>query len=241
MENTNEIIISLSTSPNRIYHIEHLIKTMKNQTIRPTKIVLNLPYLFKRTKLTYDNIPDFITNDSIIKINRCEDIGPSTKIIPTIKFASSPETIIISIDDDIEYKENMIEILLKYSNQYPNAVITGESIMKLPNNKAQIIEGYSSVLYKRKFIEDFDYNILLKYPIFCYLADDLIISNHLKKKNIDIIVVGNDKPYKNVNLDYGNGPDALKNGANGISNNNMDNYKKCSNYLKEKDQLYIDL
>jgi len=236
---SQEIIVSLSTSPTRIVHIEHLIQTLTNQTIPPDKIVLNLPYVFKRTNDTFEKIPEFITQNPLVEINMCEDIGPATKVIPTAKLASSPDSIIISVDDDIEYKNNMIEILLDHSKDNPNAAITGESYMRLNNNTSELVEGYSSVLYKRKFIDDLDPEVILNYPKFCYLADDFIISNHLRKKNIDVVVVNGDKPFGDIYLEYGNGEDALRNGANNNSKNNIDNYQKCSNHLKETGYLYI--
>ena len=234
-----EIIVSLSTSPTRIVHIEHLIQTLTNQTIPPDKIILNLPYVFKRTNDTFEKIPDFITQNPLVEINMCEDIGPATKVIPTAKLASSPDSVIISVDDDIEYKNNMIEILLDHSKDNPNAAITGESYMTLNDNKSELVEGYSSVLYKRKFIDDLDPDVILNYPKFCYLADDFIISNHLRKKNIDVVVVKGDKPFGDIYLEYGNGKDALRNGANNNSKSNIDNYQKCSKHLKEMGSLYI--
>jgi len=241
--NNNEILISLSTSPKRINNIGPLLETLSNQTIKPNKIILNLPYLFKRTNSTFNTIPDFITNNNLIYINWCNDIGPATKIIPTVKLAKSPNSILISVDDDIEYKNTMVEILLNYSNKYPDAVITGESFMRLSNDKkiitAELVEGYSSVLYKKKHLVDLSEEIIKNYPIYCKLADDYIISNYLRKKNILIIVVNTEKPYDNIYVSYGNNEDALRNGADKISNGNIDNYIKCSNYLKSINDLYI--
>lgn len=246
-----EIFISLSTSPKRIENIGPLIKTLSTQTVKPTKIVLNLPFVFKRTNTTFNELPDFVTTNPLVYVNWCEDIGPSTKVIPTTKLASSPESILISVDDDIEYKPTLVETLLKYSDKHPEAVITGESFMRLPStnksNKdtstqyAELVEGYSSVLYKKKHIADFSEDVIINYPKFCYLADDFIISNHLRKKGIPIVVITskNDKPYGEIFLSYGNGDDSLRNGANGNSNGNIDNYKKCANHLKSKNELYI--
>jgi len=246
-----EIFISLSTSPKRIENIGPLIKTLSNQTVKPTKIVLNLPFIFKRTNTTFSELPDFVTNNPLVYINWCEDIGPSTKVIPTVKLASSPESILISVDDDIEYKPTLVETLLKYSDKHPEAVITGESFMRLPSSNnsnkdtstqyAELVEGYSSVLYKKKHIADFTEETILNYPKFCYLADDFIISNHLRKKGVPIVVITstNDKPYGEIFLSYGNGDDSLRNGANGNSNGNIDNYKKCASHLKSKNDLHI--
>jgi hypothetical protein len=182
----------------------------------------------------------------LVHVNRCEDIGPATKILPTVKLFKDPSTILISIDDDIEYRENFIETLLKYHQMSPDAVITGESYMRLPNKEnviyAELVEGYSAVLYQKRHLENFDIEELKQYPKECYFADDFILSNYLKKNQIDIVVANEpagNKTTKNIYLDYGNGEDALRNGADGNTNGNIENYEKCSRYLDSKGELYI--
>jgi hypothetical protein len=241
----------MTTSPKRIVHIEPLLSCITNQTIKPKQIILNLPYVFKRTNTEFDKIPDFIENNPLVRINRCEDIGPSTKILPTATLFSDPETIIISVDDDIEYRSNFIETLLKYSKKHPDAVITGQSFMRIPPPDdvvdktaiyAEMVEGYSAVLYKKKFLDFIRIEDLVKYPKFCYMADDFILSNFLRKHGIPIIVTDEpdeNKTTVNIYLDYGSQSDALKAGADGTTNGNIDNYKKCSSYLKSNNDLYI--
>ena len=68
------------------------------------------------------------------------------------------------------------------------------------------------------------------------------ISNYLKKEGIDIVITNepkNNKTTVDIFLDYGNNKDALRNGADGNTNGNKENYKKCSKYLKSKNELYI--
>jgi hypothetical protein len=246
-----KIVISMTTSPKRIVHIESLLTILSNQTTPPNQIVLNLPYVFKRTNMEFGQIPEFVENNPLVRVNRCEDIGPATKILPTAGLFTDPETIIISVDDDIEYRNNFIETLLTYSKKHPDAVITGESFMRIdaPEDAkdktavyAELVEGYSAVLYKKRFLDNIPIADFVKYPKFCYMADDFLLSNFLRKQNISIIVadepVGN-KTTVNIYLDYGSKDDALKNGADGTTKNNIDNYKKCSNYLKENGDLYI--
>jgi hypothetical protein len=250
-DGTPQIIVSMTTSPKRIINIQPLLECISNQTIKPDKIVLNLPYVFKRTNMKFDNIPGFVENNPLVQINRCDDIGPSTKILPTGVLFNDPNTIIISVDDDIEYRSNFIETLLKYSTKYPEAVITGESFMRVtpPDDAldktatyADLVEGYSAVLYKKKFLDTININDITNYPKYCYMADDFLLSNLLKKQGIPIIVANEPSENKttvNIYLDYGSQEDALKNGADGTSKDNIDNYKKCSNYLKKNDDLYI--
>jgi hypothetical protein len=241
-----EIIVTMTTNPTRIKNLQPLLATLSNQTVPPTAIVMNIPHVFKRTNESYE-IPEFITSNPLVRVNRCEDIGPATKIIPTVALFADPETILISVDDDIEYRNNLVETLLKYSNMDPDAAVTGESYMfteEVDGKKyGELVEGYSSVLYKKKFFDHFDQETLKNYPKFCYFADDFILSNYLRKHHIRILIVDEpdeNKPAAKIFLDYGNGDDALRNGANGQTKGNIDNYQKCSNYLKENNDLHIN-
>jgi len=245
--NSENIVISLTTSPNRISKIEQVLDRIMNQTVVPSAIVLNLPFVFKRTSEKFGEIPQFIASNPIIKINRCEDIGPSTKVLPTSELFTDPETIIISIDDDTLYKETMIETLLHYHRLFPETVITGLDhflkidtpsnidTSKIPQNMhfSEFIEGYSGVLYTKDILDKI--NISKEYiesiPNYCFQADDFIISNYLVKHKIPIFTVGLDKTIE-TQLEYGYGTDALHAGANGTNSGNQDNYEKCTSYMQ---------
>ena len=175
--NKDRVVVSLTTSPQRINYIKPVIDAMLNQTRKPDRIYLNLPKIFLRNNSTFDTpLPDFITNNKLIYVNFCDDIGPATKIIPTISIEQHPETKILSIDDDIYYPPTLIDQYLKYSSFFDNCIITGSSFInnnsdidkrwfenKIQNLKTtphnylfngklvDLIEGFSGVLYKRKY------------------------------------------------------------------------------------------
>jgi hypothetical protein len=249
------IYISLTTSPTRIDKIEHLLKSLSEQTIKPYKIVLNLPHVFKRTNQTFDKIPEFINKYPLVQINRVDDIGPITKIIGSLNVVENPEDIIISVDDDIKYNENMIEILTEIGTIFPNAAVTGTTFILDENidgiQYVKLVEGYGGVLYRKKFFDNFNVDELNKMDKVCFFADDLIISNHLSKNKIKMILADKSNKYlKDVYLDYGSGNDALKNGADNVmtipaeevgkhGSVNTFNYIKCTAYLKQNNDYYI--
>lgn len=241
--NNNEtIIVSLSTSPKRIFKIESVLQCiLKNQTLIPDKIVLNLPYVFKRNNSTFkDPLPSYIINNEKIHINFTEDIGPITKILPTTKLYSDPDAIIISIDDDIWYPPHMIEQLVSVARKYPNAVVTGSAshIGKRTENGIQyvdFIEGFNGVLYRQKHLANFPIEEISKFPRACYLGDDLILSNYLKKHNIPIISA----PFTVVPLEYGKEEDALHK-SHLTPNFYGHDYNGCVNYLKSQNNYYLN-
>jgi hypothetical protein len=244
----NRLVVTMTTSPQRISKIKPVIDCIMLQTITPNRIYLNLPYIFKRNNSTFDTpLPTFITNNPLIYVNWCEDIGPATKIIPTVQLETDPETLIMSIDDDIYYPPKLLETFLAFSNIYPNACITGSSFIddktkKTPHEKygtyVQLLEGFSGVLYKQKFLKNIDISLIHQYKCF-YLSDDFYLSNELLKQNIPIIKISGlyDAIHNIKPLEYGLNSDALH--KQFILGNHL-NYKKCSDILKKRNELYID-
>jgi hypothetical protein len=250
------VIISLTTSPKRISQIKPTLDRIMEQTVLPDAIVLNLPHVFKRNGETFGDLPEFITTNPLVKINRCEDIGPATKILPTAKLYSDPETIIISIDDDILYTPNMIETYLKYSSMFPDVVVSSSSNYlrsappkninesDLPPNTyfSEFLEGYSGVLYKKRFLDiimkDLTDEYILQLPKYCFQSDDFLLSNSLTRNGIPIFIINKSDIVEHP-LEYGEGKDALHHGANETSLGNDDNYNKCARFMRETNGVYI--
>jgi len=115
-------IISLSSIPSRFRNIYETISSIKSQSIKPSKIILNLPKFYNRFgKLDLKEIP--VIDGLEVKI--CEsDFGPATKIIPTLK-SSNPDQKIIYCDDDIIYGKNWAESLLKINQHSPDCCVCG--------------------------------------------------------------------------------------------------------------------
>lgn len=261
------IVVSLTTSPQRIHNIKPVLDCMINQTLKPQRIYLNLPRVFKRNGSKFEKLPDFITKNPLIHVNFCDDIGPATKIIPTIYHEQDPETYILSIDDDIYYPNYTIEHFIKYQELFPHFILTGTSYLqslipsdieltkntqtKIPGFKGavvQILEGYSGVFYKRKFFKDALIKDFYKHinNHYCRFGDDFYLSNLFKKYNTRIVSInftikftGFDKNYI-CPLDYGLKQDALHLGGMGITGGNKNNYKQASEYLNSIGELYIN-
>lgn len=228
MESVN---VSMTTTPMRISNIQPVIDSILNQTVPPSKIYMHIPHVFKREEMEYE-IPDFILNNDKIVVNRCEDMGPITKILPIVDILEDPEALVVSVDDDIIYHPTMIETLLENHRKHGGeCVISGttafgkvdETVMSVEH-----VEGYSGVLYKRKFLEDFDRSVLEHTD--CRYGDDYIISQHLKKKGVPMFVTEKEQEYRSrlVFTEMSENSDAMYKGANGKLTDNGDRYEKCS-------------
>ncbi|RED97996.1 hypothetical protein C7460_111138 [Marinoscillum furvescens DSM 4134] len=118
-------VISLSVLPARFKHFEPTLNSITDQSLLPEKIVINLPRYFKRDKTNYE-IPDYVKNHPLIHINWIEeDLGPATKILPTMDlYKDDPDKLIIVLDDDQIYPKGMVENYVKHSQNLPDSAMT---------------------------------------------------------------------------------------------------------------------
>ena len=75
----------MSTIPSRIRNIDEVLSAINNQTIKPNKIYLNIPYEYKRfPNETIDENFIKALNYENLEIVRCSDFGPGTKIMGSL-------------------------------------------------------------------------------------------------------------------------------------------------------------
>lgn len=244
----HKVYISLTTGPIRLRKLPAVLNLLDLSLVN--EIHINLP-LFYRNKndQTYNQQDIDLVNmtDSRIKIFRInEDIGPLTKIIPTLKRIKDPLAIIISIDDDIGYPFNLISSLIYHSIKKPQHIFTGAAFRPgdypnsnfnkslLPNN-FKIIEGWGAIAYKKSIINSHMINQIIKLnklSTHCKLSDDFTISYILASNGIKSFEV-NGIRNKLEPFNYGTGEDALHKGSGvnttGSDDENMQKYHTCLN------------
>jgi hypothetical protein len=236
-------VVSLTTSPGRISKILPTLLSIKCQSPPPERIIINLPARYKNTE-PYEEPSSEITE--IAHINWIpEDLGPLTKLAPTIDlYADDDDIYILTIDDDILYMPYTIELydrmlpLLKIPTAMGLSGFVFNSKKIIPKfgiHNVQVIEGYGSVLYHRSFFigawQSY-INVCLKCPDL-KLSDDLIISNWLALQKINRLQVA--APWVNRQLmwengsilKYGDSSDALHNQGGG----NEQRYERALKYL----------
>ena len=113
----SDAIISLTSIPSRLPLIERTLKSLMRQSLAPRHIVLNLPRFSKREKVAYE-VPAFVEGLSAVKIRWCEDMGPATKLLPSLT-GEAPETRIIVVDDDRIYPANLVADLVAAADRDP--------------------------------------------------------------------------------------------------------------------------
>ena len=95
------IYVSLTTIPKRIKNIKKSVDSLLGQTVKPDKIYINIPKKYKRFKevVEENHIPKFERN--IVEVTRCEDFGPGTKLLGSLKKFEKNSLVILADDDHI--------------------------------------------------------------------------------------------------------------------------------------------
>lgn len=120
IENNPQLIVSLTTYPPRINSVHKVIESIFCQTEIPDKIILWLSaeeFPNKEKDLPADLVDD---TKKGLEIHWCNNIKSHKKYYYTM--LENPNDIVITIDDDIIYKDTVISILYKCFLKFPNAV-----------------------------------------------------------------------------------------------------------------------
>lgn len=123
---TKKVIVSFTTWEKRISNIPYIFSLLMKQTKIPDKIILNISKEeFNNKKELLKDVLRLEKQNSIFFINWVE--GENTKVwkkfIPIVE--KYPNDLIITIDDDIEYPKDFIEILYNSYLKNPYSPITG--------------------------------------------------------------------------------------------------------------------
>ncbi len=116
----SEVIVSLTTIPSRLPHLEWTLKSLMRQTVAPARIVLNLPRVSRREGCAYA-VPERLRRLAAVEIREVEDLGPATKLVPTL-LAEPANRMIVALDDDRIYPAALIETLERAARADPDGV-----------------------------------------------------------------------------------------------------------------------
>jgi hypothetical protein len=191
----HRVVLSFTTIPSRVKYIPNILTKLKKQAFIIDCIYVCVPYYSKRFKKSYDI--SHLKVDDNVKIIRCEDLGPATKLLGCVEYENDPNTIIITVDDDQDYNPSTVNTLVNYTTKYPNYAIgfsaidsETRSIPYVQNQavlspSAYYLEGFGAVAYRRKFITQRMINYFKNHLTpECFLADDLVISTWLEIEGI---------------------------------------------------------
>lgn len=112
-----EVIVSLTSHSRRIFEAYLAIESIMQGSVKPNRFVLWLS-----ESLQGEILPQTLLrqNNRGLEIRYTVDIGSYKKLIPALKEA--PDSILISIDDDILYPFDTLELLLSAHQKHPDCI-----------------------------------------------------------------------------------------------------------------------
>lgn len=208
----SDAIVSLTSIPSRLPLIERTLKSLMRQSYAPRRIVLNLPRFSKREGVAYV-APQFLDGMASVTIRWCDDMGPATKLLPTL-LNEAPDTPIIVVDDDRIYPENLVADLMAAAGRDPGSAfcmsgwVVPDDLTDRPTTvwtnlrmlppapirarrltkptEVDILQGLSGYLVRPSF---FDVAAITDYahaPKEAFFVDDVWISAHCRARRFVI-------------------------------------------------------
>lgn len=114
-----KVIVSLTSYGRRVHDtVYYTLISLLRQTYKPDAIILWLDY----EHWNDENVPQRLSNlrSYGITIRYCKDIKSYKKLIPSM--IEYPDDIIITCDDDLYYKRNMVELLVSEYIKNPKRI-----------------------------------------------------------------------------------------------------------------------
>jgi hypothetical protein len=118
----SDVVVSLTTIPSRIRMIDLTLKGLLDQDRPPARIVLNLPHHSQREGCAY-TVPPHLAALASVEIRRGEDLGPATKMIPTLQ-AAAPDQPVLVVDDDRLHPRWLVGHMEAAARRWPDCALT---------------------------------------------------------------------------------------------------------------------
>jgi len=185
-KNVKSVWITMTTIPERLkdqWMRRNLIRTIGMAKNINATILLQVPN--ESLKGIKYHIPENVKSlqSPYFKISHFKkDEGPITKILPALRDGNiKPNDIIIVCDDDITYKKDTFDLLVKSVINHSNAV----SIMC-----SDTLEGFRGFAFQKHVLQDL---LRINIPHSCLRIDDDVISEYINMRNIKKVVAKSGK------------------------------------------------
>lgn len=193
------VIVSLTSFGPRLSRLWLVIETLMRQSVKPDKIIL---YLTASQVNGIDSLPKSLLamRSRGLDIRLAPDnIRSHTKYYYAM--TQYPEATVITVDDDLFYRSDLVEKLLQSSEEYPGAICanwvkeilpTTDKYAEWPDGSKRelrrnfLLLGVSGVLYPPKALHEDVFNVENIIDL-CLTADDVYLSCMAIKKGTPIL------------------------------------------------------
>jgi hypothetical protein len=122
MQKKEQVIVSLTSFPAAIRYAVQAVKSILEGTVLPDKVVLYLTFSQFGESGIPEELHELAENNPVFEIrNYDDDIRSYTKLVPALN--DFPDAVIVTIDDDVRYDKNMLRVLLRLHDKFPDAIL----------------------------------------------------------------------------------------------------------------------
>lgn len=244
-----ELIVSLTTYSRRIHEVHLVIESLSEQTIKADRIILWLD----EEEFSLSTIPEILKLQQRrgLEIRFCPNYRSYKKLIPALKLA--PDADVITVDDDLLYPYDMIELLLKEKQNHPRCIIgtrahamlvkdksllpykswPKECSYQINGNKTFLTTGSGTLfpagIFPQEVLEPLDFLAL------CPNADDIWFHCAALKYGIDRRKIADDRKFVSRFLHLESNQDI------GLNKQNVNNNQNDIQALKAIEHFNIEL
>lgn len=145
------VIISFTSFPARINEVWKVVETLKNQSVKPERIIL---WLSKEQFPDKDSVPQSLREceDGLFEIRLVDgDIRSHKKYYYAMQ--EYPDKTVVTCDDDIYYSKDMLKSLVSTAHLFPNCIIAnttkqilfdGNGVLKPYSDWDDLVTPYAS-------------------------------------------------------------------------------------------------
>lgn len=230
------VIVSLTVIPPRLADVGRRLRFLDRSQV--SEIHINLPHTFARTGEAYPPVPPDLMSMPKIRVFRLSrDLGPMSKLLPTLDRVKDPNAIVITLDDDIGYDHAVVPQLLWEWRRFGaprHAAIA--NVVKFPEAvrpwmSAPVLEGFAGVLYPRSLFQDEAINMLrLAVDTECFVADDVAISMAIERFGGKILHASH-RPHLNLLTSYQDGWGLNSTGRPRQAPDGRGSYQQCAHTM----------
>ena len=238
-------VASMTTTPSRIDRIGPAVESVLAQSAPIEHLEMNIPYVCARTGESYV-VPGWLEAMDRVTIFRTEDYGSITKVAPTlVRYHEDPDTYVWSVDDDIAYAANQLDLLLRCQCASQRRILTrhggffqpdGSIVFMYGDLEVSMFEGFGTVLYPPGCIgPDFpDYVTMASGNLDCRKSDDVVLSFYFLSRGVPIYLCNRPSDtepfYPTGWLPHAREQDALSRQDGG----HVERYKRVFQFLRSR-------
>ena len=142
-------------------------------------------------------IPSWLSDSlQVTLLRRADDLGPVMKILPALEVETDPDTLLITVDDDVLYPLDTISVLQRAAHTHPESAFgsrgfnftnIGQHLEPVRGNhtSCHVLQGYGACAYRRRHFDiDRLHFSLASEPKEFRFSDDVILSNHIASRGV---------------------------------------------------------